>query len=41
MLRVLTGKAMGYVEKERIFQVRVSDVLLFISICDLFTESSS
>jgi hypothetical protein len=30
----------GYVEKY-FFQVRMSDVLRFISICDLFTDSSS
>jgi hypothetical protein len=29
----------GYVEREMFFQVRISHVLHFISICDLFTDS--
>jgi hypothetical protein len=32
----------GYVEKKNIFpQVRISHVIRFISICDVFTDSSS
>jgi hypothetical protein len=31
----------GYVEKQLFFQVTISYVLRFISICDLFTDSSS